>query len=74
MEGQSLTTWQNLRFVQRLMRQHGYQTALLISARDHLPRARRFAAYYGIPVALIACEDVPAWLRRSRRKKPARWG
>lgn len=60
LEGQSLTTWQNLRFVQRLMRQHGYQTALLISARDHLPRARRFAAYYGIPVALMACEDVPA--------------
>lgn len=57
-EGQSLTTWQNLRFSQRLMRRHGFQTALLISARDHLPRARRFAAYYGIPVALMACEDV----------------
>ncbi len=59
LEGQSLTTWQNLRFAQRLMRRHGFQTALLISARDHLPRARRFAAYYGIPVALLACEDVP---------------
>lgn len=56
-EGQSLTTWQNLRFSQRIMRAHGFQSALLISTRDHLARARRFAAYYGIPVALYACED-----------------
>jgi len=56
-EGQALTTWQNLRFAQRLMAARGYRTALLISTRDHLPRARRFADYYGIPVALSACED-----------------
>lgn len=56
-EGQALTTWQNLRNAQRLMRTRGYQTALLISAREHLPRARRFADYYGIPSALMACED-----------------
>lgn len=56
-EGQALTTWQNLRNAQRIMRKNGYRTALLISARDHLPRARRFADYYGIPVALMACED-----------------
>jgi len=60
LEGQSLTTWQNLRFSQRIMRAHGFQSALLISTRDHLPRARRFAAYYGIPVALYACEDAVA--------------
>jgi uncharacterized SAM-binding protein YcdF (DUF218 family) len=57
LEGESLTTWQNLRFSKRIMAAHGFQTALLISTRDHLPRARRFAEYYGIPVALSACED-----------------
>ena len=58
-EGEALTTWQNLRFARRIMQAHGYRTALLISARDHLPRARRFADYYGIPSALVACEDAP---------------
>jgi uncharacterized SAM-binding protein YcdF (DUF218 family) len=57
LEGESLTTWQNLRFSKRIMASHGFQTALLISTRDHLPRARRFAEYYGIPVALSACEE-----------------
>jgi SanA protein len=56
-EGQSLTTWQNLRFSKRIMAAHGYRTALLISAREHLPRARRFADYYALPVALMACDD-----------------
>ena len=56
-EGQALTTWQNLRNAQRMMRARGYETALLISTRDHLPRARRFADYYGIPSALMACEE-----------------
>lgn len=56
-EGRALTTWQNLRYAQRIMLAHGYRTALLISTRDHLPRARRFADYYGIPSALLACED-----------------
>jgi vancomycin permeability regulator SanA len=56
-EGKALTTWQNLRNAQRLMRARGYETALLISTRDHLPRARRFADYYGIPSALMACEE-----------------
>ena len=64
LEGRSLTTWQNLRFTQRIMRSRGYQTALLISARDHLPRAWRFASYYGLPVALMACEDAPEPLAR----------
>ncbi len=57
LENESLTTWQNLRFSQRIMHQHGLVTALLISTRDHLPRARRFADYYGIPTTLSACED-----------------
>jgi uncharacterized SAM-binding protein YcdF (DUF218 family) len=56
-EGRALTTWQNLRYAQRIMQAHGYRTALLISTRGHLPRARRFAEYYGIPSALMACED-----------------
>lgn len=58
-EGRSLTTWQNLRFTQRIMRAHGYHTALIISTRNHLPRARRFAEYYGLDAALAACEDAP---------------
>jgi uncharacterized SAM-binding protein YcdF (DUF218 family) len=57
-EGQSLTTWQNLRYSQRIMREHGYASALLISAAEHLPRARRFADYYGIPTQLAACEEL----------------
>lgn len=56
-EGKSLTTWQNLRYAQRIMRDHGFSTALLISAKNHLPRARRFAQYYHIPVAVVGCED-----------------
>ena len=56
-EGQSLTTWQNLRYAQRIMRDHGFETALLISAKNHLPRARRFAEYYQIPVAVLGCEE-----------------
>ena len=56
-ERESLTTWQNLRFSRRIMEQHGFRTALLISTRDHLPRARRFADYYQIPTALLGCED-----------------
>lgn len=59
-EGESLTTWQNLRFAKRIMQEHGYKTALLVSAREHLPRARRFADYYGVPAALAACEDSPS--------------
>lgn len=57
LESESLTTWQNLRFTKRIMQEHGFSTALLISTKDHLPRARRFADYYGIPTALSACED-----------------
>jgi uncharacterized SAM-binding protein YcdF (DUF218 family) len=56
-EGQALTTWQNFRFSQRIMRAHGLRTALIISAADHLPRARRFADYYGIDVTgYLACD------------------
>ena len=57
LEGESLTTWQNLRLSRRIMEVHGLHTALLISTRDHLPRARRFADYYQLPTALRACED-----------------
>lgn len=59
-ERHSLTTWQNLRFTQRIMKKSGFQTALLISTRDHLPRARRFADYYGLSVALLSCEEALA--------------
>jgi len=56
-EGNSLTTWQNLRYAQRIMRDQGFATALLISTKHHLARARRFAEYYHIPVAVQGCED-----------------
>jgi uncharacterized SAM-binding protein YcdF (DUF218 family) len=55
-EGLALTTWQNLRFSQRLLRAHGLRTALIISTADHLPRARRFTEYYGIPATYLACD------------------
>jgi len=57
LEPESLTTWQNLRFSRRIMEKQGFRTALLISTRDHLPRARRFADYYDMSTALLGCED-----------------
>jgi hypothetical protein len=57
----ALTTWTNLRHAQRIMRQHGMQTALLISTAAHLPRVRRFAEWYGIAARYRACDrDEPA--------------
>jgi uncharacterized SAM-binding protein YcdF (DUF218 family) len=41
------------------MAQHGFHRALIISTADHLPRAERFAAYYGIDARYRAC-DRPA--------------
>jgi uncharacterized SAM-binding protein YcdF (DUF218 family) len=62
-EGRALTTWQNLRFSTKIMKQHGWATALIISTNDHLPRARRIAQYYGLDDAhtgYIACDlDLP---------------
>lgn len=55
-EGQSLTTWQNVRFAQRIMRARGLRTALVISVAEHLPRARRFVEYYGVPATYMACD------------------
>jgi vancomycin permeability regulator SanA len=62
-EGRALTTWQNLRFSARIMRDHGWKTVLIISTADHMPRARRIAEYYGLSretTGYIACdEDLP---------------
>ena len=55
-EGASLTTWQNVRFSKRLMGARGLRTALVISIADHLPRARRFVEYYGVPATYQACD------------------
>lgn len=53
----ALTTWMNLRLSKRLMRQRGLTTALVISTAAHLPRARRFVEWYGIPARYRACDD-----------------
>ncbi len=62
-EARALTTWQNLRFSVRMMKQRGWKTVLIISTADHLPRARRIAQYYGLDDAhtgYIACDlDLP---------------
>ena len=62
-EGRALTTWQNLRFAARMMRDHDWKTVLIISTADHLPRARRIAQYYGLEdsrTGYIACDlDLP---------------
>jgi uncharacterized SAM-binding protein YcdF (DUF218 family) len=59
-EPRTLTTWMNLRFSQRIMREHGMKTALVISTAAHLPRARRFVEWYGIPARYRACDlDMP---------------
>ncbi len=58
-EGRALSTWQNVRFSGRIMRSRGLRTALVISVADHLPRARRFAEYYGIDVVGYRACDLP---------------
>lgn len=59
-EPRALTTWMNLRFARRIMRERGLQTALVISTAAHLPRARRFVEWYGIPARYLACDqDLP---------------
>jgi uncharacterized SAM-binding protein YcdF (DUF218 family) len=56
----ALTTWMNLRYSQRIMRAHGWRTALIVSTWDHLPRARRFAEWFGIEARYRACDrDLP---------------
>jgi uncharacterized SAM-binding protein YcdF (DUF218 family) len=60
LEPRALTTWMNLRNARRLMREHGYRTALIVSTANHLPRARRFAEYWGIDARYRACDlDLP---------------
>lgn len=59
-EPRALTTWMNLRFAQRIMRERHLETALVISTAAHLPRARRFVEWYGIPARYRACDlDLP---------------
>jgi vancomycin permeability regulator SanA len=58
-EGSALTTWMNLRYAQRIMRARGYKTALIVSTWDHLPRARRFAEWFGIDARYRACDRDP---------------
>jgi vancomycin permeability regulator SanA len=56
----ALTTWMNLRYSQRIMRDRGWRTALIVSTSDHLPRARRFAEWFGIAARYRACDrDLP---------------
>ena len=55
-EGSALTTWQNVRFSQRILRAKGLRTVLAISTADHLPRARRFLEYYGVRASYRACD------------------
>ncbi len=58
-EGRALTTWMNLRLSQRIMRERGARTALIVSTADHLPRAKRFADWYGIRARYRACDLEP---------------
>jgi vancomycin permeability regulator SanA len=61
-EGQALTTWQNVRFSERIARARGFRTVLFVSTADHLPRARRIARFYGLDdrrTAYVACDLDP---------------
>jgi uncharacterized SAM-binding protein YcdF (DUF218 family) len=62
-EPRALTTWQNIRFSERLIAAHGARTVLFISTAGHLPRVRRFAHFYGIDddrAGYLACDlDLP---------------
>ncbi|MDB4969374.1 MAG: hypothetical protein JWN44_5063 [Myxococcales bacterium] len=62
-EGRALTTWQNVRFSQKLLHAHALSTVLVISTADHLPRARRIARFWGLDDArtrYFACDrDLP---------------
>ena len=60
LEPRALTTWMNLRFAKQLMHEHGFRTALIITTAAHVPRARRFVDWYGIPARYRACDwDLP---------------
>ncbi len=62
-EGRALTTWQNIRFSKKFLAAHHFETVLFISTKDHLPRARRIAQFFGIDerrTAYQACDlDLP---------------
>jgi uncharacterized SAM-binding protein YcdF (DUF218 family) len=62
-EGRALTTWQNVRFSQRILKAHQLATVLVISTADHLPRARRILQFYGFGdehTRYFACDrDLP---------------
>lgn len=47
-ERRALTTWQNVRFSLALVRARHWDTVLVISTADHLPRARRIARFWGL--------------------------
>ncbi|MCS6915207.1 MAG: YdcF family protein [Myxococcales bacterium] len=70
-EDKALTTWQNVRLSWRLMRRHGLRTALVITTADHLPRARRFVQYHGLPATYRACDREPPEEDGARPAPPA---
>ncbi len=58
-ERRALTTWQNVRFALKLARAARLSSLLVISTADHLPRARRFARFWGLADAdagYLACD------------------
>jgi uncharacterized SAM-binding protein YcdF (DUF218 family) len=48
LEGQSLDTIQNVYYSYRIMQQHGWQSALVVSSASHLRRASLIFRYYPI--------------------------
>jgi vancomycin permeability regulator SanA len=63
-EGRALTTWQNIKLAQRILRRENLRTLLFVSTSDHLARAHRIAEWYGVDDKLSAyqaCDlDLPA--------------
>ncbi|HNB91150.1 MAG TPA: YdcF family protein, partial [Plasticicumulans sp.] len=60
-------TWQNAQFSAALLRRHGWRTALLVTERYHLPRARLACRLNGLPVVAVSGPGHPPGRGRGRR-------
>ena len=68
LEPDSMNTRQNLRYAKRIMDEHGYQTAVLVTSDYHMMRARMLAEQEGLSVTCCrAKSDWPGvWFSRVR--------
>ncbi|MFD2673016.1 YdcF family protein [Marinicrinis sediminis] len=54
LENEATSTYENLRYSQDLMNEHGYETAVIITHSYHGARAQDMAAFLGIEPAIVS--------------------